>query len=312
MGLPAGPTKTYAMIKPDACAAGKANEICQIIELNGFVILQKKHLQLNRARAQEFYAEHRGKNFFDELVSFMSSGPIVALALSKESAVADWRNLMGPTDTLLAVKQAPQSIRAMFGTDKTQNACHGSDSEASAARELKFFFPNIVLDPLPSADAARKYIADRLQPTLIKGLTSLCKEKPSASKLEAITWLANWLSENNPDKPHVFEEGDFVLSAENEDDDMMVCAPAGDDQDALDAMEEEIAATRLQAHFRGFQARKGLKGNTGSASANTVVIESHTDDAKELEEAATKVQAHFKGHQSRKMVKQKKASAAAQ
>lgn len=74
------------------------------------------------------------------------------------------------------------------GTDGTQNATHGSDSPASAMRELKFFFPNLTLDPVPEGAVAREYIKENLTPTLVKGLAALCKEKPSASKLEAVQW----------------------------------------------------------------------------------------------------------------------------
>ena len=77
---------------------------------------------------------------------------------------------------------SPHSLRARFGTDGTQNATHGSDSPASAARELKFFFPNAILDPVPEGAAAREYIQAELTPVLVKGFAALCKEKPSAQR----------------------------------------------------------------------------------------------------------------------------------
>ena len=72
----------------------------------------------------------------------MQSGPIVALVLQKQNAVADWRAVLGSTDSLVAKKEAPTSVRAKFGTDKTKNACHGSDSAANASKEIRFFFPD--------------------------------------------------------------------------------------------------------------------------------------------------------------------------
>lgn len=129
----------------------KALEIIQAIKQNGLNIVQQKQLQLTEAQAQAFYAEHKGKTFFGGLTAFMSSGPIMALVLEKEGAIAAWRKLMGPTNSI-AAKQAAEaehplddrhwSLRAKFGTDGQQNATHGSDSEFSALREIEFFFPS--------------------------------------------------------------------------------------------------------------------------------------------------------------------------
>ena len=99
-----------------------------------------RSLHLSRADAQEFYAEHRGKPFFDTLTEFMSSGPIVAMELISDGAIQKWRKLIGPTNAFKAREEAPSSLRAQFGTDGTRNACHGSDAPSSADRELNFFF----------------------------------------------------------------------------------------------------------------------------------------------------------------------------
>ncbi|KAL3148410.1 50S ribosomal protein L3 [Trebouxia sp. C0009 RCD-2024] len=135
--------KTYAMIKPDALRAGKAEEICQLIEVHGFTIIAKQKLQLTPQRAQDFYGEHKGKPFFETLVNFMTSGPVYALVLAKQNAIKEWRSLMGPTNSNTARAEKPKSLRALYGTDGTQNATHGSDSPASAAREIRFFFPQL-------------------------------------------------------------------------------------------------------------------------------------------------------------------------
>ncbi|XP_066562208.1 nucleoside diphosphate kinase homolog 7 isoform X2 [Amia ocellicauda] len=95
-----------------------------------------------RKEAMDFYAEHQSKSFFNNLLQFVTSGPVVALELMGDEAVSGWRGLLGPTDSNVARSEAAASVRARFGTDGTKNAGHGSDSLASAARELEFFFPS--------------------------------------------------------------------------------------------------------------------------------------------------------------------------
>lgn len=133
--------KTFAIIKPDAINAKNSGKIIDIIEKNGFDILEIKKINLSKAKAEEFYAEHKERSFFPELVQFMTSGPVIIMALSKENAVNDWRNLMGATDSK---KAAHGTIRQLFGKDLGENAVHGSDSTSSAIRELKIFFPELV------------------------------------------------------------------------------------------------------------------------------------------------------------------------
>ncbi|KAF6769163.1 hypothetical protein AHF37_12565 [Paragonimus kellicotti] len=128
--------------KPDAVVV--ADEIEEKILQNGFFIIQKRRVQLSPEQASEFYAEHYGKMFFPSLVSYMSSGPIVVLVLAKENAIATWRELIGPTNSIKAKSIAPLSIRALYGTDDQQNAVHGSDSFTSAEKEIRFFFPDIL------------------------------------------------------------------------------------------------------------------------------------------------------------------------
>ena len=314
--------KTYAMIKPDAVRAGSVSLILKAAEDAGFVVVKSQEMRLSAERAGEFYAEHSGKPFFANLVNFMSSGPIVALCLAKTNAILDWRTLMGPTNTLKAREEAPYSLRARFGTDGTQNATHGSDSPASAVRELKFFFPNLTLDPVPEGAAAREYIKTHLSPTLIKGFSALCKEKPSAQRLEAIQWLADWLRENNPNRANSFAEDELDLDPENEDDGEFETvtvadkpADAADVGAALDDLEDQMrAATTVQSHFRGHQARKAVaraRAELGGGAA-LVVLESHTD-ADEEHRAAAIVQASYRGHKSRretkKMVEEETAAA---
>ena len=106
--------KTYGMIKPDAVRAGAVGEILKAAEDAGFTVVRTMETRLSAERAGEFYAEHRGKPFFDGLVAFMSSGPIVACCFAKQNAILDWRKLMGPTNTFKARDEAPHSLRARF------------------------------------------------------------------------------------------------------------------------------------------------------------------------------------------------------
>ena len=131
---------TLALIKPDAVTNKYIGQIIELIEKNGFHIARMEHKQITKQEAEKFYAEHKGKPFFKALVEYITSGPVVILALKKENAVADWRKLLGKTDP----KQANVgTIRKMFAESKERNAAHGSDSLTSAQRELAFFFPNL-------------------------------------------------------------------------------------------------------------------------------------------------------------------------
>ncbi|XP_075445540.1 nucleoside diphosphate kinase homolog 7 isoform X2 [Ascaphus truei] len=132
--------KTLALIKPDAVI--KMGSIIETILDSGFTITKMKMVLLSRKEAMDFYNEHQSKPFFNDLVNFMISGPIVAMEVIGDEAVSSWRKLLGPTNSSIARSESPESIRAKFGTDGTKNAAHGSDSIASAARELEFFFPS--------------------------------------------------------------------------------------------------------------------------------------------------------------------------
>jgi len=132
--------RTLGMIKPDA--VGKMGSIIDAIYQSGFLLSKMKMVQLSRDEAFELYKEHQSKDFFNALVGFVTSGPVVAFELMGSSAVTRWRELLGPTDSAVARSEAPLTVRARFGTDNTRNACHGSDSTESAQRELDFFFPS--------------------------------------------------------------------------------------------------------------------------------------------------------------------------
>jgi nucleoside-diphosphate kinase len=135
-----GIEKTFAIIKPDAVAAKNSGKIIDVIEKNGFEIIRIQKLKLSKEQAEKFYAEHKERGFFRDLVDFMTSGPVIIMVLSKEDAVSAWRNLMGATNPAEAL---PGTIRKSFGTDKGKNATHGSDSQEAAKREIGQFFPEL-------------------------------------------------------------------------------------------------------------------------------------------------------------------------
>jgi len=130
--------QTLALIKPDAINNLHTGAIIDLIERNGFHIAEMEKIQLTIEEAREFYEAHREKPFFNELVDYITSGPIVAIILEKENAIADWRTLMGATNPDEA---AIGTLRTMFGTHIGSNAVHGSDSPETADREINFFFP---------------------------------------------------------------------------------------------------------------------------------------------------------------------------
>lgn len=129
---------TFAMLKPDAVSTGKGGAILAHVEKSGFGIRAMRMLRLSRVEAEAFYAVHAGRPFYGELVEFMSSGPVVALALEAADAVGAWRTTIGATDPAEA---AEGTIRRLFAESKGRNAVHGSDSDENAAREIAFFFP---------------------------------------------------------------------------------------------------------------------------------------------------------------------------
>jgi nucleoside-diphosphate kinase len=130
-------TLTLGIIKPDAIASAKTGAILAHLQQAGFVPRAARLLRLNRAEAGAFYAVHRGRPFYDDLVEFMTSGPCLPLALEREDAVAHLRTVIGATDPAEA---APGTIRKLFAESKGKNAIHASDSPENAAREVAFFF----------------------------------------------------------------------------------------------------------------------------------------------------------------------------
>ncbi|XP_067899097.1 nucleoside diphosphate kinase homolog 5 [Heterodontus francisci] len=196
--------RTLALIKPDAI--DNAVEIEEIILRSGFSILQKRKVYLSPELCSDIYAAHYGKMFFPSLTAFMSSGPTIAMVIARDKAVAYWRELIGPANSVKAKETHPGSLRALYGMDELRNAVHGSETSSAAEREIRLIFPGATVDPIPTGQVAVTYLNRFVNPTLLSGLTELCKQKPT----DPITWLADWLIANNPKKPNIHE----VLSEE--------------------------------------------------------------------------------------------------
>ena len=129
--------RTFSIIKPDAFAKGAIGDILRMIEASGLKIIATKTLRMTKSQAEGFYAVHRERGFFGELVDFMSGGAIVPIALEKDNAVADYRTLIGAT---YPAEAADGTIRKNFASSKGENAVHGSDSVENARNEIAFFF----------------------------------------------------------------------------------------------------------------------------------------------------------------------------
>ena len=128
---------TFSIIKPDAFNAGKTGKIVAHLEAQGFTLKAARVMQITKKQAEEFYAVHRGRPFYTELVEFMSSAPCMPFVLQKSGAVSSLRDAIGATDPAEA---AAGTVRKLFAESKGRNAIHASDSDENAVRESRFFF----------------------------------------------------------------------------------------------------------------------------------------------------------------------------
>lgn len=134
--------RTFAIIKPDAFAAGHAGKILSRIYDEGFTVVGLKKLYLSKVEAEGFYYVHKSRPFFGELTEFMSSGPCIVMVLQAEGAIKKWRDLMGATNPADA---AEGTLRRQFGSSVGENATHGSDAPETAAFEIGYFFSGLEL-----------------------------------------------------------------------------------------------------------------------------------------------------------------------
>lgn len=133
--------KTFAILKPDAVEDRIIGKLIDIIEQRDFAIKGMRLIQMTPAEAQQFYAVHKDRPFFGELVEYITSGPVVIMVLEKENAIKAWRDLMGETDP---AKAAPDTIRKKFGKSIGRNVTHGSDAPETARQEIAQFFPELL------------------------------------------------------------------------------------------------------------------------------------------------------------------------
>ena len=129
--------RTLALIKPDAVDRNIIGNIIAIIEKNGFIVRDMKFMRMSRSLAERFYDVHVEKSFYDKLITYMTSGNIIALILEKDNAVKLFRDLIGSTDPELAEEG---TIRKLYAVDKSFNSVHGSDSDSNAEREISIIF----------------------------------------------------------------------------------------------------------------------------------------------------------------------------
>lgn len=129
--------RTFAMVKPDGVKRALVGEVIRRIEAKGFRIVALKMMQIPRETAERHYGEHRDKPFFEGLVSFITSGPVVAMIVEGENSIAEWRKMMGATNPADAT---PGTIRGDFASTIDENVAHGSDAPATAKREIEIFF----------------------------------------------------------------------------------------------------------------------------------------------------------------------------
>jgi adenylate kinase len=226
---------TLCVVKPGA-ADTHYRAILEEVVAAGFTVVAEVRRRLSREDVEAFYAEHKGRPFFPGLCDYMSSGPVVALALSKPGAIRAWRLLQGPTNTAVAARDKPASLRARFGVDGTRNATHGSDSPAAAARELRFYFPTLPLNVPGGTEggkAAVEYITNTvvaevfdttkgflvsktLNDVIVEALSELAKTKPATRATDAVRWLGQWLVENNPRRGVVAQKAPTVEEPEDD------------------------------------------------------------------------------------------------
>ncbi|XP_018010835.1 nucleoside diphosphate kinase 7 isoform X2 [Hyalella azteca] len=216
---------TFVMIKPDAMQrAGEV--ISRIEEIATLRIADMRLVALQPSMARLFYAEHSQRTFFEDLVSYVTSGPILAMRLVGPDAIKVWREALGPTDSNEARRSAPGSVRALFGTDKQRNAAHGSDSREAAGRELAFFFKDTV-DGICSTSEPLTELSCLVLPHVLKdrALGSLWRSlhqhhdcTPARAELVRLNYIDAWryatatLLPRTPPTPQQMDEMQSLLS----------------------------------------------------------------------------------------------------
>ena len=196
--LPCAMEHTVAVIKPDVCAAGAASRVVEIAEAAGFFVARRRELRFSPTLARQFYAHLESQPNFRVLVEFLSSGPVVALVLTKVGAVKAWRTLIGPMDPARAREIAPSSVRALLGADAVRNAVHGSDSDESARREANLLFPPGALEAL----VPKEYLVETVLPGLVDALGEMYASQPE----DGYRWMSHWFQCSAPPPRDMLED----------------------------------------------------------------------------------------------------------
>ncbi|KAL4713344.1 hypothetical protein ACJJTC_006812 [Scirpophaga incertulas] len=193
--------RTLAVIKPEAFEDAEAIE--NIIRNHGLIIIACRQVRLTPEQAAELYRGHYGRHHFPHLVAHMASGPIKALVLAASNCIQRWLTLMGPPKVAEAQAYWPDSIRACFGRRTAYgdyfNAVHGSENYAEAVREIHFFFPNMIVGPIPRQWQVKDYMTKHITPTLLPAMSALAHYRPA----EPLLWLAEYLRTRNPNQPQL-------------------------------------------------------------------------------------------------------------
>ena len=255
--------RTVALIKPDG--APHAHHMLDAIRAHGFQVQAQDTVYLSQTRCEVLYAHLKGQPYYADLLSYMSSGPSIAVLLSKPAAIASLRALVGPSDPATGQKFAPRSLRARFGADSLRNAVDASADAAAAAADIAAFFPHLAAERVPTADEVEVILTARAGPVrpgaevpkslkdvLGEGLAALCKVKPVGD--DAIMWLVNWLLRNNPNKPQM----------------TVTHAPADDDDDDDDGGDNEDGITVSGSSAVTVQPALLPRAATGRAGAVAV------------------------------------------
>lgn len=158
---------TLALIKPDAVCMPHVMFAANRAIQQGWFVIKSKEMQLSKARAEEFYKEHKERFFYNRLITFMSSNPLQAYILAGYDAIDEFRYLIGPTKVCMSCLEDPDTLRGMYGLTDTRNIAHGSDSPKSAFREIPFFFPEFNIDKWYKHD----------EPAFRDGFSEYCNKK---------------------------------------------------------------------------------------------------------------------------------------
>ncbi|KAJ3179899.1 NME NM23 member 5 [Geranomyces variabilis] len=188
--------RLFLLLKPDVAA--RESEIVYKLGQAGFKVFNRRRTTLTNEQASEFFNDWASDPDFDELVSYVTSGPVVALALQRFDGFNDLKKVVGSVDD---INGEGESFRAVYGQDELRNGFHVSDNPTSVERDLRLFFPDTPVQPPPTSEEAKAILETTVYPTLLQGLTQLCKEKPA----NPTAWLGTWLLDNNPNKPRIQE-----------------------------------------------------------------------------------------------------------